>query len=225
MPKVYKLSRWARMARAILPDVVGGLVVVGATAGGFIVSLLAHPDACVDRRPLFLTLTGEGVLLIGAVAFLLIRGAQLRASGTTVLLLLGSWEFSPVPARYSRGSDSGCVSAGSRSRHCVKTRIRGDKEKLKHDRTPEMPARPSGGAAWITSVAALLATVVTAGPRLPSVKADWTLLFTVFSVGAGATAMLWPERKNGWRGHRLSLAVALTVLAPSLSTWVEAPAP
>ncbi len=89
MPRIYTLRRWVRMAWTVLPDAVGALVVVGATAGGFVVGLVAHPDACVDRRPLFLALTGEGVLLIGAVAFLLVRGAQLRASGTTVLLMLG----------------------------------------------------------------------------------------------------------------------------------------
>jgi hypothetical protein len=89
MPRLHHLTRWLWTARTVLPDVLWGLLLIAASASGFVAGLVPHVDACDDRRPLALALGLEAVLLIGAVSITVVRAARYRMSGSTLALVLG----------------------------------------------------------------------------------------------------------------------------------------
>ncbi len=86
---MYKVARWFWWARALVPDVAWALLLVAAGAWGFVAAFAPHPDPCDDRRPLVVALVIEAVLLVGAIASTLARGARHRMSGSTVAWLVG----------------------------------------------------------------------------------------------------------------------------------------
>lgn len=89
MPRMYKVVRWFWSARALVPDVAWALLVLAAGAWGFVAAFAPHTDPCDDRRPLVVALAIEAVLLVGAVALTVARGARHRMSGSTVAWVVG----------------------------------------------------------------------------------------------------------------------------------------
>lgn len=73
-------------------------------------------------------------------------------------------------------------------------------------------SRSRGWSAWVGGVALIGLSMQLGLGTLHTLAAAWTLLFVVAVAAIAITAWFWPERRATWRGYRLSLGAAISLL-------------